>query len=122
MKLFHPGVHRILDFATVVILVLTPILSGFGGLFALVLFLLAAVHLVLTLVTRFSPGGVGAVSFWTHGIIEIVVAVALVAIPYVFGFGIGSPAKRAYVFLGAWIFLIWLLTAYRAADRAPATS
>ena len=122
MKLFHPGVHRILDFATVVILVLTPILSGFGGLFALVLFLLAAVHLVLTLVTRFLPGGVGAVSFWTHGIIEIVVAVALVATPFVFGFGIGSASKRAYIFLGVWVFLVWLLTDYRVPERTPAAA
>jgi len=122
MKLFGPGVHRVLDFVTVVILVLTPILSGFGGLFALVLFLLAAVHLVLTLVTRFLPGGVGAVSFWTHGIIEIVVAVALVATPFVFGFGIGSPSKRAYIFLGVWVFLVWLLTDYRVSERTPAAA
>ena len=122
MKLFSPSVHRILDFVTIVALVLTPILGGLGGLIALVLFLLAAVHLILTLATRFSAGGGGVVSLWTHGIIEIVVAVCLVAAPYLFGFGIASPAKRAYVFLGAWIFLVWILTDYRATSRATAAA
>jgi hypothetical protein len=122
MKLFSPSVHRILDFATIVILVLTPIVAGLGGLIALVLFLLAAVHLILTLATRFSAGSGGVVSLWAHGVIEIVVAVALVAAPYLFGFGIASPAKRAYVFLGAWIFLVWLLTDYRVGGRTPAAA
>ena len=118
MKLFNPRIHRVLDFATVVILVLTPIVAGLGGLIALVLFLLAAVHLILTLATRFPPGSGGVVSFWTHGVIELVVSIALVAAPFFFGFGPGSPAKRAYVFLGALVFLIWLLTDYREANRA----
>jgi hypothetical protein len=121
MKLFNARVHRILDFVTVVILVLTPIVAGLGGLIALVLFLLAAVHLILTLATRF-PGGGGVVSFWIHGVIELVVSIALVGAPFFFGFGPGSPARRAYVFLGALIFLVWLLTDYREASTGGSTA
>ncbi len=119
MKLINAGVHRLLDFATVVILVLTPLVAHLGGLVAIALIFLAVVHLVLTLVTRFSPGASGVVSFWVHGIIELLVAVALVATPFLFGFGPGSPAKRAYVFLGALIFLVWLLTDYRETTASP---
>jgi hypothetical protein len=118
MKLISAGVHRVLDFATVVILVLTPLVAHLGGLVAIALIVLAVVHLLLTLVTRFSPGGSGTVSFWVHGIIELVVAVALVAAPFLFGFGPGSPARRGYVFLGALIFLVWLLTQYRETTTA----
>ena len=120
MKLIHGGVHRGIDFATVVILVLTPLVAHLGGLIAVVLILLAIVHLILTLATRFTPGGSGAVSLWTHGIVELVVAVALVAAPFVFGFGPGTPARRAYVFLGALIFLVWLLTDYGERSTAVA--
>jgi hypothetical protein len=117
MKLFNARIHRALDFVTVIILVVTPLVGGLGGLIALVLFLLAAVHLILTLATRFPPGGSGVVSFWIHGVLELVVSVSLVAAPFLFGFGPGSPARRAYVFLGALIFLVWLLTDYRDRDK-----
>ena len=120
MKLIHAGLHRGIDFATVVILVVTPLVAHLGGLVAVALILLAVVHLILTLATRFTPGGSGAVSLWAHGIVELVVAVALVATPFLFGFGLGSPARRAYVFLGALIFLVWLLTDYRETSPAVA--
>jgi hypothetical protein len=63
MKLIHAGLHRALDFATVVILILTPLVAHLGGLIAVALILLAIVHLLVTLATRFSPGGAGVLSF-----------------------------------------------------------
>jgi hypothetical protein len=36
------------------------------------------------------------------------------------GFGPGSPARRAYVFLGAAVFLVWLLTDYHERRTAVA--
>ena len=117
MKIFNARIHRVLDYATVVILLLTPLVAGLGGIVALLLILLAVVHLVLTLVTRFPFGTAGVISFWVHGLIELVVAVALVSAPFLIGFGPGSPARRAYVALAALIFLVWLLTDYR--DGTP---
>lgn len=116
MRILNARAHGILDYVLVVVLVVTPFVAGLGGLVALLVFLLAALHLVVTLTTRFPVGAVGIIPFWVHGLIELLVAAFLVAAPFLIGFGPGSPARRAYVALAALIFLVWLLTDYGAPE------
>ena len=46
-------------------------------------------------------------------------AVFFVALPYLAGFGPGSPAKRFCVTMAALIFPVWLLTDYRGTESSP---
>ena len=70
----------------------------------------------MTLMTRFPAGIYKAIPLMVHGFVELAVAIFLVLLPYIAGFGPGSPAKRFYVTMTAVIFVVWLLTDYRAAD------
>lgn len=112
MKLIGPGTHRLLDFVAILVFALAPFAVGLGGLPAAICWLLALVHLVVTLATGFPGRARGLVPFVAHGVLELVVAVFLAASPWLFGFAPGSPARMFFVSAGVALFLVWLLTDY----------
>lgn len=113
MKLIAPGVHRILDFVAVVVLLFAPFGIGTGiGLPAALCWTLAVVFLLLALATPFPGKERGAVSLVAHGFIELLIAILMVASPWIFGFGPGSPARHFFVAAGAVVFVVWLLSDY----------
>lgn len=114
MRVISPWVHGILDLLTVAVLVLGPIVVGLGGAPAAIAFALAAVHLILTLLTDFPMGASKKIPFFVHGIIELIVGIGLLILPSFAGYGPGSPARRFYLAMGAVILVVWALTAYRA--------
>ena len=114
MRILSPRVHGVLDLITVALLVLGPLLVGLGGSPAAIAFTLAAVHLVLTLLTDFPMGAWKKIPFFVHGIIELIVGIGLLILPSFAGYGPGSPARRFYLAMGAIILVVWALTAYRA--------
>lgn len=110
--------HGILDYATVLVFALAPSIVGFGGLPATICYLLAAVHLLLTLVTAFPLGAAAWVPPSVHGAIELVVSIVLVALPWILGFAAERGARWFYVAIGGVIFVVWLVTRYRTAAAA----
>jgi len=120
LRVLGPKLHRILDFAIVVLLLLGPLVAGLGGLPLALCLVLAVVHLLITLATNFPGAGGKPISLTVHGIIELAAAILLVAMPYLAGFGPGSPAKRFFVTMAAVIFVIWLLTDYRGTEASTA--
>lgn len=120
MRLLDARIHGLLDLAFVVIFLLAPLVYGLGGSPAAIAYTLAAVHLVVTLLTRYPMGLRKVIPFLAHGIIELLVGVFLVILPTIAGYGAGSPARRFYTVIGAVILIIWILTDYRTvAPRAP---
>jgi hypothetical protein len=113
MRIISPWVHGVLDLITVGLFVLGPLLVGLGGSPAAIAYTLAAVHLVLTLLTDFPMGAWKRIPFFLHGIIELVVGIGLLILPSFAGYGPGSPARRFYLAMGAVILVVWALTAYR---------
>lgn len=114
MRIISPWIHGVLDLVTVAVFVLGPIVLGLGGSPAAIAFTLAAVHLVLTLLTDFPMGASKRIPFFLHGIIELVVGIGLLILPSFAGYGPGSPARRFYLAMGAVVLVVWALTAYRA--------
>jgi hypothetical protein len=117
MRILDARVHGLLDLALVVIFLLAPLVYGLGGWPAAIAFILAAVHLILTLLTRFPMGIRKVIPFVAHGIIELLVGVFLVILPSIAGYAPGSPARRFYTIIGAVILVIWVLTDYRQAGQ-----
>jgi len=113
MRFIDARVHGLLDLAFVVIFLLAPLVYGLGGSPAAISWILAVIHLALTLLTRFPMGIRKVIPFVAHGIIELVVGVFLVTLPTIAGYGPGSPARRFYTVIGAVILVIWVLTDYR---------
>lgn len=112
MKILTPRTHGFLDYLTVITFLLAPTLFGLSGLPATISYLLAVVHLVLTLVTASPLGLVKAVPFKLHGVVELVVAILLVLLPWLLGFASVPTARNFYVAAGIVIFIVWLVTDY----------
>jgi hypothetical protein len=118
MRVIAAGLHRMLDFVTVLGFALAPVVLGLTGLAATLAYILAAVHLALTLLTHFPGRAARPVSLVLHGAIEGVVGIALLLLPWLVGWN--GSARAFYEAAGVVILLVWALSAYRAPPPAAA--
>lgn len=118
MSLIPPRLHGILDYATVVFFLLAPTLFSntlFGGTITLC-YVLAVVHLTMTLLTDFPLGMAEVISLGVHGVVELIVSIALVVLPWILapafqkGLTGGQGAQWFYTIVGVVIFAVWVLT------------
>lgn len=123
MKVLNGMMHGVIDYAAVLILALGPTVSGFAGPQAKICYVLAFVHLLLTLCTKFPLGLLKAVPFPTHGAIELIVSILMFVLPWIAGFSAGVNSRNFFLFMGLIIFVVWLVTDYRglAPAKEPAT-
>lgn len=117
MKIISPRNHGYLDFLTVIIFLLAPLLLGLNQVPALLAYGLAAVHLAVTLVSDFPFGVVRVIPFTLHGWIERIVGPALIAIPFILDFADEAIARNFYMIMGLIIIMVGLLTDYRGESR-----
>jgi hypothetical protein len=120
MRFIDARIHGVLDIVVVFVFLLAPTVFGLGGSPAAIAYILAAVHLVMTLLTDFPMGIRKTIPFVVHGIVELIVGVFLVILPTIDGYAPGSPARRFYTIIGATILVVWALTAYTRRAAAAA--
>ena len=118
MRFIDARIHGVLDIVVVFMFLLAPAVLGLGGSPAAIAYALAAIHLVLTLLTDFPMGIRKVIPFFVHGILELIIGVFLVVLPSIAGYGPGSPARRFYTIIGATILVVWALTVYSRRDTA----
>jgi hypothetical protein len=111
MKIISPTQHGYLDYVTVVLFLIAPSLLGLTGIAGTIAYLLAGIHLSMTLLTDFPLGVVKKLPFTIHGWVERIVGPALVLLPFVLGFE--GLAMGFYVVVGIVIILVGLLTDYQ---------
>jgi hypothetical protein len=111
MKVISDTNHGILDYLTVVIFALAPSLLGFGGVAALISYALAAIHLVMTLLTDMPLGPVKLIPMTLHAIVEMIVGPVLILagllLPAIFDGG-----REFFVAMGFVILAVWFLSGY----------
>ena len=112
MRLIGPALHQVLDFVTVVTFALAPSTLGLTGFAATLAYILAVVHLAMTLLTKFSPTARRPVPLSLHGAVEAIVGVVLIVLPWLLKWS-GTP-RIFYIAAGAVILLVWGLSQYRA--------
>jgi hypothetical protein len=110
--------HGLIDYLTVIILVIGPRVAGFAGHQATLCYALAVIHLLLTLITRFPLGPFKLVSFVAHGLIELLVSLLLIVLPWISNFSAGVLSRNFFVGMGIIILIVFALTDYRGL-RAP---
>ena len=115
MKILSPKLHGFLDILTVIIFALAPTGFGFVGLPAAICYILAVVHLLLTIMTAFPLGMKKDIPFPIHGGIELVVAIALIALPFILGWT--DATRNFFIGIGIVIFIVWLLSDYQNTRR-----
>ena len=114
--------HGIIDYLMVIILVIGPGVAGFSGKQAIFCYLLAAVHFIMTVLTRFPLGAVKIIGFPLHGAIEALVAILLIVLPWMANFFRGVHSRNFFIAIGLLIGLIALLTNYRGITTSSTTS
>ncbi len=117
MKTLNASIHGILDYATVIAFASAPTLLGFSGAPAMLAYLLAGVHLAMTVLTDMPLGLVKIIPMRLHALVEMLVgptlvAVALLVPPLVMG------AQVFFVASGVAICAVWLFSDYASATQS----
>jgi hypothetical protein len=113
MKIISPKTHGILDYTVVIFLLASPRLFKMEGTLAGFTYALAAVHLLLTILTDFEPGVVKFIPFPVHGIIEFLVAIALALISFWFNRNGNALGFYYYLYFSVAIMLVFVLTDFK---------
>jgi hypothetical protein len=130
MNVIPPRVHGILDYGTVVFFLLAPTLFSnvLAGGVGTLCYVLAVVHLTMTLLTDFPLGMVEVIALGVHGVIELIVSIALVVLPWILSstfqtdLAAGHGAQWFYTIVGVVIFAVWALTDYSSPRATSKTS
>lgn len=106
--------HGIVDYLVVVFLWLSPTLFSLPEMTGLFTYILGGVHLSLTLLTRFELGLIKVIPLKIHGLIELIVSIALIGVAFYLGSEEGELARNYYIAFAAAVFLTWLITDYKS--------
>ncbi len=117
MKTLNASIHGILDYATVIAFASAPTVLGFSGAAAYLAYLLAGVHLAMTVLTDMPLGLVKFIPMRLHALVEMLIgptliAVALLAPSLVVG------AQGFFVASGIAICAVWFLSDYASATQS----
>jgi hypothetical protein len=124
MKLLSRKLHGIIDYVSVVLLALAPSLLGLTGLAALLAYVLATVHLAMTLLTAFPLGLAKIVPLRLHGAVEIVVGLSLAILPWALARAVdlGDRGRLFYSAFGVVLCVVFALTDYGAVSARAANA
>lgn len=113
MKILSAKTHGIIDYLLVLFLAASPTLFNMEGALSTVTYGLAALHLLVTITTDFELGLVKLIPFRVHGLLEIVVSLAL-AILAVWFYNNGYAAGfNYYIALAVAIMIVFILTDFK---------
>ncbi len=119
MKIITPYVHGVIDYFVVLFLLLSPSLFNITGLPGILIYVLGAIHFILTITSGFKLGIFKLIPFKIHGVIELLVSIILIVMPWIFGFADVAVARNFYIIFGAVVLLTWLLTDYKERKTSP---
>jgi hypothetical protein len=112
-------VHGILDYATVAAFLNAPMVLGFHGTPAEIVYWLAGIHLLMTGFTDFPLGVFKVIPFRIHGAIDLVAGVFLLVAPWIFGFAGDFTARNFFVAMAIIVFVVVALTDYAQRVELP---
>lgn len=116
MKVLNPTVHGILDYGLALVFLLVPSMLDFPPPAAAAAYAIGVVHILASLVTRYPLGLLKLLPFPVHGVIESVMAVAWIALPWLMGFSDHAASRNFFVIAGVGLLVVVALTNYRAAE------
>jgi hypothetical protein len=111
MTVSSDTVHGILDYLTVAICALAPSILGLTGFAAFVSYGLAAIHLVMTVLTNMPLGVVKIIPIRLHALVEMLVGPVLVVAALVLPTILGDR-REFFLVMGLVILAVWLLSSY----------
>ena len=112
MKILNSSIHGIVDYLVVIFLVLSPSIFALSETGAQYCYILAGVHLGLTILTNFKYGIIKVIPFPVHGIIEYIVGAALIISPFILNYD--GVDKTFYIGFGIAVLVTALVTNYKS--------
>lgn len=109
-KLIGPKMHGVIDYLSVLLLLTAGPLFGFDGLASQITSTLAGAVLVYSAATAYPPGIVRLISFRAHLVIDTILGVAMIVMPWITGFGSDGKARFFFVAYGLFALIIVALT------------
>ena len=113
MKIISPRLHGVLDYLTVIFLVISPMLFHMEHKLGLFTYALAAVHFLLTICTRYPLGLVKVITFPLHGLIELGVAVVLAGFSLYMNHRGNMLGFYYYIWLAVVILFVFFTTDFK---------
>jgi hypothetical protein len=120
MNVISVRAHGILDYGTVAAFSLIPTIFKLAATPAYLCYLLAVIHLLMTVLTRFPLGIIRVIPLGVHKTVEAVVGPVLVVSPWILGFSTEKIARNVFISAGVVIFAVWLLSEYYIERRLAA--
>ena len=111
LKFLNDAIHGVLDYGVVLIFAVAPSLLGIAGPSAALCYGLAAVHLLITILSDMPFGVKKLIPMQLHGHVELVVGLALVICPWVFP-NLLASGQLFFTLVGALIFFVWASSNY----------
>ena len=113
-------VHGLLEYAAGALLIAAPFLLGFDSDTATAVAIVAGVLiLVLTASTALSTGLIKSIPVHAHVILDYVLAAALIAAPFLFGFSDDGTALAFFIVLGVVHLLVTIATRFIREPAPP---
>ena len=111
MKFVTPKIHGIIDYLFVIFLLASPTIFAMEPKPTKLAYALAVIYLLLNVTTKYSLGIVKLIPFGVHGLIELVLGVALIIIAFGY-FRTNVAATQFYTWFGSAVLVLWLFTTY----------
>jgi hypothetical protein len=112
-------VHGVLDYALVAAFLNAPMVLGFHGTPAAIVYWLAGIHLLMTGFTDFPLGVFKVIPFKIHGVIDLVAGVFLLVAPWIFGFAADYTARNFFIAIAIVAFVVVALTDFAQRVQLP---
>jgi len=106
----------------VLYLLLGPTVAEFHGKQRTFCYALAVAHLLLTLITKNRVGIFKTLPMVLHGAIELLIAVLLLALPWIADFAAGVHSRNFFILTGMIMLLICAMSDYRGPAKPPVES
>ncbi len=117
MKILSSKVHGMLDYAFIIFVLLSPTIFKMEGTLCTLTYTLGVAHLLVTVLTNFELGMIKIIPFRIHGLIEIIVALALAALAYWFKSNANTLGFYYYMALAIVILVVFILTDFKSAPN-----
>ena len=113
MKIISSKLHGILDYIVVIFLLASPTIFKMEGILCSFTYALAAIHFLLTILTRFELGIIKVISFQLHGIIEFLVAIGLALVSFWFNRNGNALGFYFYLYFAVAIMIVFTITDFK---------
>lgn len=116
MKVLSPTVHGVLDYGLALLFLVLPSLLEFPPPAATASYVIGVVYIIASLITRYPLGLVKLLPFPVHGVIESLMAISWIALPWLMGFAEHTASRNFFVAAGVALLGVVAITNYRAAE------